>query len=98
MAVFSNHFCSKIANIVVEESKYFQRNPNIVFSSGVQSSNSHFVEIFTLRVITRQSDLLQPLTVELRTLLLGLEFLEANSPLNFSNFPRPIVSGSVPGN
>ena len=53
-----------------------------------------------MMVITRQSDLLQSITrlVELRSLLLGLKFLEANSPLNFGNFPRPIVSGSVPGN
>ena len=73
------------------------KESNYLFS-GVQSSISHFVEIFTSTVITRQSNLLQPLTVELRALLLGLEFLEANSPLNFGNFPRPIVPGSVPGN
>ena len=36
--------------------------------------------------------------VKLRTLPLVLKFLEANSPLNFRNFPRPIVPGSVPIN
>lgn len=74
--------------MIFKESKYFL--------TGVQSSISHFVEIFTPLMITRQSALLQPIRAKLRTQLLGLKFLEANSPLNFGNFPRPVVPGSVP--
>ena len=90
-----------LQTILQSDWKYFFYKTRVqIFFTGVQSSISHFVEIFTslALMITRQSDLLQPIRAKLRTQLLGLKFLEANSPLNFGNFPRPIVSGSVPRN